>query len=149
MRNCKIGSFCSVAENVKIGFGNHPINRISTSPVFYTSRNIFGKSFCVDESVKEFHETFIGNDVLIGANVFIKDGINIGDGAIVGAGSVVTKDVDPYEVVGGNPARHLKYRFNETLRKKIISLQWWDWSDEELANNILFVKNFGLDDREL
>ena len=149
LRNTNIGSFCSIAENVKIGYGNHPINRLSTSPLFYNRNNIFNRSFIQDSSFEEFIPTVIGHDVLIGANVFIKDGLKIGDGAIVGAGSVVTKNIAPYEVVAGNPARHIKYRFNEVIKTKVMALNWWDWPEDRLLANELFLKSFDIDDIDL
>ena len=84
---------------------------------------------------KDLFETIIGNDVWIGEKVFIKDGIRVGDGAIIGAGAIVTKDVPPYAIVAGVPARIIRYRFDEDVILKLLKIQWWDWSDEKLANN--------------
>lgn len=97
---CKIGAFCSIARGVIIGPAEHPIDYLSTSPVFLKGRNCLRKHF----AYKEFQpckETYIGNDVWIGMNACIKSGVTIGDGAIVGMGAVVTKDVGPYEIWGG------------------------------------------------
>lgn len=138
LRNTAIGSFCSIAENVKIGYGIHPFDRISTSPLFYAKKNIFGKSFSIDQEFNEFLPTVIGNDVMIGTNVFINDGLKIGSGAVIGAGSIVTRDVKPYEIVAGNPARTLRFRFDEATVSKLLSLQWWDWSEEKLQGNQIF-----------
>lgn len=141
IRNSSVGSFCSIAENVKVGYGLHRLDRISNSPLFYAKKNIFGKCFSIDQEFVEFVPTVIGNDVMIGTNVFINDGIRIGSGAIIGAGSIVTRDIKPYEVVAGNPARTLRYRFDEVTISKLLSLQWWNWSEEKLQGNEIFRAN--------
>ena len=135
VRNARIGKFCSIAQNVKIGAGEHPINLVSTSPVFYTNKNVFKFSFFTNNNVHERRKTFIANDVLIGANVFIRDGIKIGNGAIIGANSFVNKDVLDYEVVGGVPARHLKFRFKKSNINRLLEDKWWDWEIEKIKKN--------------
>lgn len=130
--NCKIGKFCSIAPNIKIGFGMHPTNLLSTSPLFYTNRNMFGYAFDINKDIKEFNETIIENDVWIGLNAIILDGVKIGNGAIIGAGAVVTKDVESYSIVGGIPAKFIRYRFDEYIRKILIESKWWDLSNEEI-----------------
>ena len=129
-----IGSFCSIASYCAIGGGRHPLNAVSTSPVFYAGRNSMGKNFSnIPEEENQGVE--IGNDVWIGEAVFINDGVKIGTGAVIGAHSVVTKDIPPYAIVAGAPARVLRYRFDEETVKKLLECRWWDWPDEKLSKD--------------
>ena len=140
MKNCTIGKFCSIAPNVKAGFGIHPTQYISTSPVFYSENNPFG--FCIDKKFfKEYKSIQIGNDVWIGMNAIILDGVKIGNGSIIGAGAVVTKDVPDYAIVGGVPAKIIKYRFSQKKIEQLKKLQWWDKSDVEIKK-ILMIYNY-------
>ncbi|MDV4150305.1 CatB-related O-acetyltransferase [Clostridium sp. AL.422] len=134
--NCQIGKFCSIAPGVKIGFGMHPTNLISTSPLFYTDKNVFKYAIKKDKSFIEHKKTIIGNDVWIGLNSIILDGIKIGDGAIVAAGAVVTKDIPPYAVVGGVPAKIIKYRFDEEKRKELTKFNWWNLEEDKIREFI-------------
>ena len=132
----EFGNFCSVGNNCTIGAAEHPQQFVSTSPVFYGGyRKAFSiKKICLGhlewDSYKQRVE--IGSDVWIGNNVIIKSGVRIGTGAIVAAGAVVTKDVLPYEVVGGVPAKHIKYRFEDPLVKKLLESCWWTLPIDEL-----------------
>lgn len=136
IKNCNIGKFCSISSDVKIGFANHPTHMPSSSPVFYSKDNPFGVNFSSDDnSFEEYDEVNIGNDVWIGTNVIILGGITVGNGAVIGAGSIVTKDVEPYTVVAGNPAKTIKKRFDDITIEKLLKLQWWDWDDDKLKNN--------------
>ena len=126
----KIGSYCSVASYCAIGGNGHEMSMVSSSPVFLRGRNALRKNFSSFESTTK--TTFIGNDVWIGEGVFIKAGVTIGDGAVIGAHSVVTKDVAPYSIVAGAPARHIRFRFDEVCVHKLLALRWWDWSDEKV-----------------
>lgn len=138
INNVSIGSFCSIASYCAIGGGGHPLNYVSTSPVFLEGSNIFGKSFFELKYDAAPHTT-IGNDVWIGEAAFIKAGITVGDGAVVGAHAVVTKDVPPYAVVVGAPARVIKYRFDNSTIKALENLAWWEWDlDRIKANSALF-----------
>lgn len=129
--NASIGSFCSIASYCAIGGGDHAMDSISTSPVFYEGRNTFGKHF--SQIHKELNKPVtIGNDVWIGENVFINSGITIGDGAVIGAHSVVTHDVPPYAIVAGAPAKVIRYRFSDDQIGKLLSIKWWEWSEEKL-----------------
>ncbi len=134
----KIGAFCSIGSSCSIGGGVHPTDRVSTSPVFYDSGNCFReKNYISADSrnpVKQ-PQTIIGNDVWIGENVFVSAGVNIGDGAVIGAHAVITKDVPPYAIVAGVPAKILRYRFDEATIKELMATQWWEWSEERLAEN--------------
>lgn len=134
----KIGAFCSIGSSCSIGGGVHPTDRVSTSPVFYDSSNCFKeKNYISADSrnpVKQ-PQTIIGNDVWIGENVFVSAGVNIGDGAVIGAHAVITKDVPPYAIVAGVPAKILRYRFDEATIKELMATQWWEWSEERLVEN--------------
>lgn len=158
IRNTKIGKFCSIGDNLRTGVGVHPSSVfVSTSPVFFSNTCYAGKTF-VDKSIFEGHKFIdeekkfyceIKNDVWIGNNVLIMDGITIGDGAIVAAGSIVTKDVPPYSIVGGIPAKIIKYRFNQNEINSLMNVKWWDWEitkiEKEAASfadiDIFFNKN--------
>ncbi len=129
--NTTIGAFCSIASYCAIGGGAHPTDKVSTSPVFYAGRNIFRRNFGTAEAGLNAPVN-IGNDVWIGESVFINDGISIGDGAIIGAHSVVTKDVPPYAIVAGVPAKLIRYRFSEEEIAKLNELKWWDWPEDRL-----------------
>lgn len=129
--NAKIGAFCSIASYCAIGGGAHPIDMVSTSPIFYAGKNIFGRNFG-NIRTELNRPVVIGNDVWIGENAFINDGLTIGDGAIIGAHSVVTRDVPPYAIVAGAPAKLIRYRFTEDKVEKLLDIKWWDWSEEEL-----------------
>lgn len=134
-RNGTIGKFCSIGKRVILGHGEHPTNYLSTSPYFYLTcmnwqkdKNRLHDEFVTDK-IKPIH---IGNDVWIGDGVFIKNGVTVGDGAIIGARAVVTKDVPPYAIVVGTPARVLRYRFDEKTIEKLLKLKWWDLDDDTL-----------------
>jgi len=135
INNVHIGKFCSIGPRVQIGLGSHPSRIfVSTYPAFYSERNtgcplVFRANKIFDDAVPP---TFIANDVWIGANVIIPGGIKIGTGAIVAAGAVVVKDVPPYAVVGGNPAKIIRYRFSEEQIKSLLDSEWWDWPIEKL-----------------
>lgn len=126
-----IGNFCSVAANVSIGGGAHMLDGVSTSPVFNKGRNIFGENFAEIE-FSPYKTTNIGNDVWIGNRAMIMQGVTIGDGAVIGAGSIVTKDVEPYTIVAGNPARVIRKRFDEQTIEKLIELKWWDMPENDM-----------------
>jgi len=146
-----IGNFCSIGPNLTCGYGIHPVNGISTSPCFFSTEMQNGMTFTAENKVIERKEIKIGNDVFIGMNVSILDGITIGDGAVIGAGAVVTKDVAPYSIVGGVPAKHLRYRFGEKQIEQLLKIQWWKWDDERLKNvekNFFDIDKFILENSE-
>lgn len=136
--NAHIGKYCSIADYAVIGIGDHPTNTLSTSPFQYMYNNIqaLGNIVVPKSNLikREAKKIFIGNDVWIGYRAFIKAGIKIGDGAVIGAGAVVTKDVEPYAIVGGVPAKLIKYRFDENIRKELLELKWWDLPEKFIAN---------------
>ncbi len=129
-----IGRFCSIGPNLVCGYGIHPTTGISTSPCFYSTLNQNGMTYSSENKITERKKITIGNDVFIGMNVSILDGVNIGDGAIIAAGAVVTKDVPPYAIVGGVPAKVIKYRFSEEIIEKLLQIKWWNWDDEKIKN---------------
>lgn len=130
--HANIGAFTSIANDVVIGGARHPMEWVGMSPVFYAGRDSVIEKFATHQ-LPLSRNVKIGNDVWIGRSALILAGVCIGDGAVVGAGSVVTKDVPPYSVVGGNPAKHIKYRFDESLICKLIELQWWNFTTKQLA----------------
>lgn len=143
--NSQIGSFCSISDCVSIGGGGHPLEWVSTSPAFYKGRDSISKRLAKLEFNYHDPKTIIGNDVWIGRGVYIKSGITIGDGAVIGMGSVVTKDVEPYSIVVGNPAVVIKHRFDTETIQKLQEIKWWEWEDSELqdkADKFSSVENF-------
>lgn len=132
--NVEVGAFCSISNNVVIGGGNHPLNWVSTSPAFYKGRDSISKRLATLEYDSSDAHTIIGNDVWIGNGVLIKPGVIIGDGAVLGMGSVVTKDVEPYTIVGGNPAKVIRKRFDEETIQKLLAIKWWEWEDDKILS---------------
>lgn len=134
-----IGKFCSIGPRFHCGGGIHPIDGISTSPMFYSTSRINGSSLSSTNKAVERKTVVIGNDVFIGMNVTVLDGVTIGDGAVVGAGCIVSKDVPSFAVVVGNPMRIIRYRFSEKIRTKLIDIKWWEFDENELSE---VEKNF-------
>jgi acetyltransferase-like isoleucine patch superfamily enzyme len=132
-----IGKFCSISQEVVIGPGKHPINSFfSTHPAFFSIRKQSGKTYVKQKLFDEFGKTTIGNDVMIGAKAIILDGVKVSDGAIVGAGAVVTHDIPPYAIVGGVPAKIIKYRYNKKIIKYLLESKWWNMNESSIRLNI-------------
>jgi len=127
-----IGKYCSFANNIMIGIGQHPTCLLSTNSVFYKA-GITDK-FARHIDYEEEPRTVIGNDVWIGDGALVMDGVHIGDGAIVASRAVVTKDVPPYAIVGGVPAKVLKYRFPQDVVDVLLDVKWWNKSEEQISN---------------
>ena len=138
--NCKIGAYCSIANNVIIGGAMHPINWVSMSPVFYAGRDSIKKKFSTYTREKD-KLTYIGNDVWIGHGAHIKQGVRIGDGAIIGMGAVVTKDVPNYTIVAGNPAHYIRNRFDEKTSERLMQSEWWNLPDEQIAKLASYIQD--------
>lgn len=146
--NTEIGSFCSIADNCIIGGASHPIDWLSTSPVFHNGRNILKTNFSNQEYTTTT-KTNIGHDVWIGSNVIIKSGVKISDGAVIGMGSIVTKDVGPYEIWAGNSAKLIKKRFDEQTISDLIDLRWWEFEDKVIKKHASKVSNIQIAIKEL
>ena len=141
-----VGKFCSIAQGARINPGNHATWRASQHHFTYRA-----EMFDLGEDDDDFfqwrrdHWVMIGNDVWIGHGVTVLPGVTIGDGAVVGAGAVVSKDVTPYEIVGGVPARHLKRRFTEAQAEALHRIAWWDWSHEALRAALPDIRRLSID----
>ena len=122
-----IGRYCSIADNVCVVYRTHDFSRISTYP--FKEFNGSG-----DEIFINGFSAIVGNDVWIGSHVLIRGGVTIGDGAVIGMGSVVTKDVPPYAIVAGNPAKIIRFRFEDKTIRKLLEIKWWNWEHSLIFN---------------
>lgn len=139
--NCEIGQFCSISDEVVIGGAEHPMEWVSTSPVFQNVKHSGPKRKFAKFDFEGIKSTIIGNDVWIGKRAIIKAGVRIGDGAVVGSGSVVTKDVPPYAIVGGVPAKIIRFRFDDDIIKELLQSEWWKLPDEMIEKYAHLIKD--------
>jgi phosphonate metabolism protein (transferase hexapeptide repeat family) len=143
-----IGKFCAIAADVRLNALNHPMDRISQHKITYRPNEyfVFAK---IDKAFREKRQqarVTIGNDVWIGHGAIILPGLTIGHGAVVAAGAVVTKNVEPYAIVAGVPAKRIKWRFKKSIRERIIALGWWDWDQESLMAAVADMQALTVED---
>jgi acetyltransferase-like isoleucine patch superfamily enzyme len=134
--NAEVGKFTCIGPETIIGPGEHPVRGyISSHPAFYSTLAQAGTTFSDQDYVEEIPRTLIGHNVWIGARVIIRAGVTVGDGAVIAAGSIVVKDVAPYTVVGGAPARVIRDRFDEPVKMLVMASEWWNWPTEKLSKH--------------
>jgi phosphonate metabolism protein (transferase hexapeptide repeat family) len=133
-----VGKFTSIASNVRANALGHPMDRVSQHNITYRPNEYFvdAKIDKCFRALRQSKRVVIGHDVWIGHGVIILPGVSIGHGAVVAAGAVVTKDVEPYAIVAGVPAKRIKWRFEQSVRERMIALSWWDWEHDKLADAI-------------
>lgn len=132
VQNTTIGNYCSISHDFNCGLGNHPLDQFSTSPIFYKKNNPLHISIVEkDSDFQEYKHISIGHDVWIGARVTILDGVKIGNGAVIASGAVVTRDIPPYAIAGGIPAKIIKYRVKND-HDISIPQEWWDYHPLEI-----------------
>jgi len=140
LNQTSVGAFSSISNNCYIGSFSHPIDWVSTSPLFHNGKNVFGKNFA-NHIFLPSEDTVIGNDVWIGEGCKIKAGVTIGDGAIIGMGAVVTKNVEPYSIYAGCPAKKIRNRFDEKTIDLLNKMKWWEWSENKIIQYSNFFKD--------
>lgn len=132
-----IGKFCQIGAGVRfiMNGANHSLDGLSTYPF-----KIFGKVWS-EAKLKSVSkgDSIIGNDVWLGCNATIMPGVHIGDGAIIGSNSLVTKDVEPYTIIGGNPAKIIRQRFDDKTIETLLKIQWWNWPIEKITQSIKYI----------
>lgn len=129
--NCSLGGFCSISDQVYIGGSAHPMHFVSTSPVFLSHKDSVKTKFSRHE-FSSMPRTTIGNDVWIGHGAKVRAGVTVGHGAVVGMGAIVTRDVRPYAIVAGNPAREIGRRFDDETIDALLKSEWWNFEDSKL-----------------
>lgn len=149
--NAEIGAFCSISDHVFIGGAEHPMDWVSMSPVFQNVSHSGPTKRFAKIDMPPTQKTIVGSDVWIGHGAVVKQGVTVGHGAVVAAGAVVVKNVPPFAVVGGVPAKVIKYRFDEETIKRILQIDWWNLDDEKLKefgrymnNPALFIEKYDI-----
>lgn len=143
-----VGRFCSIAANVRINALEHPMERVTTHKVTYRPNEFF-RFHGIDYGFRDRRRSkrvTIGHDVWIGHGAVVMSGVTIGTGAVVGANAVVTRDVDPYTIVVGMPAKPLRTRFEKAIIDRLLVLAWWDWPDERLHAAIADMQTLAIED---
>lgn len=141
----RIGSFCSIADRVTIFLGgNHRSDWVTTFP-FPAFADRWQQARGIEGEHTTNGDVVIGSDVWVGSNATIMSGVTVGDGAVIGANSCVTRDVAPYAVVAGNPARQLRLRFDPETIEKLLAICWWEWSDERIEANVPLLCSADID----
>lgn len=134
---CNIGPFCSIGANVNMGLTKHTLDTLSTSPIFQLQKNATGISWTDKDYAPNSLDTptiTVEPDVWVGSNALILPGITLSTGCVIGAGAVVTHDVPPYAIVAGVPARVIRYRFSSEVINRLLEIQWWNLSDEDIIS---------------
>ena len=141
-----VGNFCSIAANIHVYLGgNHRMDWVTTYPFGHVNQNVFN-TFDGKGHPSTKGDVIIGNDVWIGDNVTIMSGVTIGDGAVLANNSHVIKNVEPYSLVGGNPAKLIKYRFTKEQISKLLEIKWWYWDDQKINKFTALLCNENIDD---
>lgn len=150
IRTAEVGRFCSLAWNVSVGGGNHVFDHVTTSPLWrFAMLDESNINHEANKALKarygEFGSCIVGNDVWIATNAVILRNVKIGNGAIIGAGAVVTKDVEPYSIVAGIPAKKIKMRFDDKIIEALGEIQWWNWPVEVIRANVDLIYSTKVD----
>lgn len=147
--NTTTGNFTVIARESRVGLGPHPMNLLTPHSIFYKNKPWgFHPDWVAPVQFEEEKRIIIGSDVWIGSRAIVMDGVTIGDGAIVAAGSVVTKDVPPFAIVGGAPAKLIRYRFSNEMIKRLLEIKWWNLPDEKISEviGLFHIKNLSIED---
>jgi len=141
-----VGKFCSIAGNVNIWLGgNHNKDWVTTYPFGHINNGVFNKFNGIGHPSTK-GDVIIGNDVWVGENATIMSGITVGDGSIIANNSHVVKNVEPYSLVGGNPAKLIRYRFTKEQIEKLLEIKWWDWEDSKINDFLPLMCNTNIDE---